>query len=45
MPGDLSPAFFGKFIWNQLFGKIAQPTASFAGKTVIVTGSNVGLGM
>ena len=32
------------FIYNQLFVKPAYPTASFAGQTVIVTGSNTGLG-
>lgn len=32
------------FIHSQLFVKPAYPTASFAGQTIIVTGSNVGLG-
>lgn len=32
------------FIYSQLFVTPAFPTASFAGQTVIVTGSNVGLG-
>jgi len=45
MPGDASPAFFARFVYSQLFGKLPNPTMSFAGKTVIVTGSNVGLGM
>ena len=45
MPGDLSVAFFAKFIYNQLFGSLPVPTASFAGKTVIVTGANTGLGL
>ena len=32
------------FIYSQLFVKPAYPTRSFAGETVIVTGSNTGLG-
>lgn len=32
------------FLHSQLFVSLPSPTASFAGKTVIVTGSNVGLG-
>ena len=32
------------FIYRQLFVSLPYPTASFAGQTVIVTGSNVGLG-
>lgn len=32
------------FLYRQLFSSIPKPTASFAGKTIIVTGSNVGLG-
>ena len=32
------------FLYSQLFVTPAYPTASFAGQTVIVTGSNVGLG-
>ncbi|PVH81205.1 NAD(P)-binding protein, partial [Cadophora sp. DSE1049] len=35
---------FARFAYTQLFIKIPIPTTSFAGKTVIVTGSNVGLG-
>ncbi|MCJ1380925.1 hypothetical protein MMC17_004034 [Xylographa soralifera] len=45
MPGDMSPAFFARFVYNQLFGHLPIPTTSFAGKTVIVTGANVGLGL
>ncbi|KAK9364653.1 NAD(P)-binding protein [Lipomyces kononenkoae] len=46
MPGgDMSPAFFARFVSRQPFAKLPKPTASFAGKTVIVTGSNVGLGL
>ena len=44
MPGDVSPAFFARFVYGQLFGTLPVPTASFAGKTVIVTGANTGLG-
>ena len=33
-----------QFIYGQLFTPIPKPTTSFEGKTVIVTGSNVGLG-
>jgi NAD(P)-dependent dehydrogenase (short-subunit alcohol dehydrogenase family) len=32
------------FLHSQLFVSLPEPTATFAGKTVIVTGSNVGLG-
>lgn len=35
---------FLQFAYGQLFGSIPKPTTSFAGKTVIVTGSNTGLG-
>ena len=34
----------GRFFYSQLFVKPPVPTASFAGKTVVVTGANVGLG-
>ena len=37
--------FVISFLRNQLFGKLPEPTASFQGRTVIVTGSNVGLGL
>ncbi|KAH7348787.1 short chain dehydrogenase [Rhexocercosporidium sp. MPI-PUGE-AT-0058] len=33
------------FVNTQLFVKLPVPTTSYAGKTVIVTGSNVGLGL
>lgn len=33
-----------QFIYGQLFTQLPKPTTSFEGKTVIVTGSNVGLG-
>ncbi|KAK5199133.1 hypothetical protein LTR96_003497 [Exophiala xenobiotica] len=32
------------FLWSQLIVRLPYPTASFAGQTVIVTGSNTGLG-
>lgn len=35
---------FSQFVYGQLFTQLPKPTASFEGKTVIVTGSNVGLG-
>lgn len=35
---------FLQFLSSQLLTRLPKPTASFAGKTVIVTGSNVGLG-
>ncbi|KAK2767081.1 hypothetical protein FQN54_006400 [Arachnomyces sp. PD_36] len=44
MGGDMSPLHFAKFAYGQVFGKLPYPATSFAGKTVIVTGSNVGLG-
>ncbi|KAK7191743.1 hypothetical protein DPSP01_008024 [Paraphaeosphaeria sporulosa] len=37
------PSFF-QFVYGQLFTQLTKPTTSFEGKTVIVTGSNVGLG-
>lgn len=43
--GDASLGHVGKFIWAQLFGKVPRPTTSFAGQTVIITGSNAGLGL
>ncbi|QPG75374.1 hypothetical protein FOA43_002727 [Brettanomyces nanus] len=33
------------FVYNQLFKRLPYPTGSYAGKTVIVTGSNTGLGL
>ena len=38
-------SFFAAFIYRQFIYKPPVPTASFEGKTVIVTGSNVGLGL
>jgi NAD(P)-dependent dehydrogenase (short-subunit alcohol dehydrogenase family) len=38
-------SFFATFLKRQLFHTPPVPTASFKGKTVIVTGSNVGLGL
>lgn len=37
--------FAVSFLHRQLFGTLPVPTTSFKGKTVIVTGSNVGLGL
>ncbi|KAI5776251.1 short-chain dehydrogenase [Geopyxis carbonaria] len=36
---------FPSFLYSQLLTTLPPPTASFAGKTVIVTGSNTGLGL
>ena len=33
------------FIYSQLFTKLPYPTQSFSGQTIIVTGSNTGLGL
>jgi len=45
MPGgDGTPGHIAKFIGAQLFGNTPKPTKSFAGQTVIITGSNTGLG-
>jgi len=38
-------SFFAAFIYRQFIYEPPVPTASFKGKTVIVTGSNVGLGL
>ncbi|PSN59619.1 NAD(P)-binding protein [Corynespora cassiicola Philippines] len=35
---------FFSFLHSQLFASLPKPTDSFAGKTILVTGSNVGLG-
>lgn len=32
------------FIYSQLFKSLPYPTGSYAGKTIVITGSNVGLG-
>ncbi|KAK6192907.1 hypothetical protein LQW54_012999 [Pestalotiopsis sp. IQ-011] len=45
MPGgDGTPGHVAKFIGAQLFTNAPKPKESFAGKTVIITGSNTGLG-
>ena len=36
---------FLSFVYSQLFTKLPYPTHSFSGQTVIVTGSNTGLGL
>ena len=33
------------FIYSQLFVKLPYPTSNFLGQTVIITGSNTGLGL
>jgi len=38
-------AIIRQFFYSQFFGTPTYPTKSFAGQTVIVTGSNVGLGL
>lgn len=38
-------AFFAKFLYSQLFVTPAYPTHDFSGKTVVITGANVGLGL
>ncbi|KAJ3952870.1 Short chain dehydrogenase/reductase dmxR8 [Colletotrichum tropicale] len=32
------------FFYSQLFARLPYPTGSYAGKTIVITGSNVGLG-
>ncbi|KAJ3125387.1 hypothetical protein HK098_000334 [Nowakowskiella sp. JEL0407] len=32
------------FLYNQIFKTLPEPTGSYTGKTIVVTGSNVGLG-
>ncbi|ETS87251.1 hypothetical protein PFICI_01079 [Pestalotiopsis fici W106-1] len=45
MPGgDGTPLHMAKFILAQLFTNAPKPTTSFAGQTIIITGSNTGLG-
>ncbi|KAI0146699.1 hypothetical protein BJ166DRAFT_69644 [Pestalotiopsis sp. NC0098] len=45
MPGgDGTPGHMAQFIGAQLFTNAPKPTTSFAGQTVIITGSNTGLG-
>ena len=36
--------FFGQLFYSQMFVQISPPTGDFSGQTVIVTGSNSGLG-
>ncbi|KAJ5613314.1 hypothetical protein N7510_006508 [Penicillium lagena] len=43
MPGD-TPGYLPKFIYGQLFTRLPKPTRSFKGRTVIITGSDSGLG-
>lgn len=44
MGGDGSPLYVLKTIWLQLVKNAPIPSQSFAGQTVIITGSNTGLG-
>jgi retinol dehydrogenase-12 len=45
-PITLQPGkFVRNFLYSQIFGTPPVPTKSFAGQTVIITGSNVGLGL
>ncbi|KAI0020481.1 putative short-chain dehydrogenase [Xylariomycetidae sp. FL0641] len=32
------------FLWSQLFARLPYPTGDYSGKTIIITGSNTGLG-
>lgn len=38
-------AFFFTLLRSQLFAKLPYPTSSFSGQTVVITGSNTGLGL
>jgi retinol dehydrogenase-12 len=37
--------WFTSFLYSQLFVKLPKPTKDFSGQTIIVTGSNTGLGL
>jgi len=37
--------WFASFLYSQLFVKLPKPTKDFSGQTIIVTGSNTGLGL
>ncbi|TVY53647.1 Short chain dehydrogenase sol3 [Lachnellula cervina] len=37
--------WFASFLYSQLFVKPPQPTKDFSGQTIIITGSNTGLGL
>lgn len=39
------PSFYLSFVYSQLFVRLPHPDADFSGQTIIVTGSNVGLGL
>jgi NAD(P)-dependent dehydrogenase (short-subunit alcohol dehydrogenase family) len=39
------PRFGRKLLYSQLFERIPAPTGNFSGQTIIVTGSNTGLGL
>ena len=38
-------AWFASFLYSQLLVKLPKPTKDFSGQTIIVTGSNTGLGL
>jgi retinol dehydrogenase-12 len=45
-PIELQPGKFARnFLYSQIFGTPPVPTKSFSNQTVIITGSNVGLGL
>jgi retinol dehydrogenase-12 len=37
--------WFASFLYSQLFVRLPKPTKDFSGQTIIVTGSNTGLGL
>ena len=37
-------AYFFRFLYSQLFVRVPEPTSDFSGQTIVVTGSNTGLG-
>src|SRR5712664_3243394 len=37
--------WFASFLYSQLFVSLPKPTKAFTGQTIIVTGSNTGLGL
>ncbi|KAK0105089.1 hypothetical protein ONS95_004548 [Cadophora gregata] len=42
---SLKMGWFNSFLYSQLFVTLPEPTKDFSGQTVIVTGSNTGLGL
>jgi retinol dehydrogenase-12 len=43
--GNRPPGFLTSFLKSQLFTHLPYPSTSFTGQTIIITGSNVGLGL